>query len=625
MKPARNDPCPCGSGRKYKACCMAADAALERTAAVAGSGAPAATPEAWLPLARAAKVWEAEVAPLPFGYETGGEEAPSLAMVMAAGFVVHGDVLAHRPVGDVERARAVAGAVSAARRVLGVLPERLHVRDEALAAALAEELGPQGITVRAAPLPAMDEALDGALEHMGGSPAAAWMTTPATWRETEATPAELADFHAAAAEFFQAAPWESLDDADVLLLTFPDGAEWAGTIMGSLGVEFGLSLYSDPDDVLGMEEDATPDELLSEMSGASLTASFDPRGELTRAMQREVAAAGWEVAGPSAYPRIFGIHLPLRRVTAADVRRMTLALRAVAHVARGDDPEEKTGVRVVALPPEGDPAYWPIAEEATPICPEGPGADPAAALRGWDAAEEVERAEKERFGRLRGWLEEQRLPGADRSSDLRNARIWSDYLVSQALPAGAVTEHDLYLFLYDFYSRKGGASKAAARALPRTLPRIFRFLEEREGIRYPFAAAVLRELEEIERGAREDGTPLEEVLGRLGRSVYEHLDARAMQHDRSLPGAPSGWPVFMDLEVARLERELQRRWLLWYDEAVRKGIVDYQALEQVLVGRQREWENAPHRDLGGRTPAAVVRESCSLVGGRGEGDADPEG
>ncbi|WIG97910.1 SEC-C metal-binding domain-containing protein [Myxococcus sp. SDU36] len=33
MKPGRNDPCSCGSGEKYKRCCMAKDAAAARTVA----------------------------------------------------------------------------------------------------------------------------------------------------------------------------------------------------------------------------------------------------------------------------------------------------------------------------------------------------------------------------------------------------------------------------------------------------------------------------------------------------------------------------------------------------------------------------------------------------------------
>ena len=31
-KPGRNDPCPCGSGKKYKRCCLAKDEQAERTA-----------------------------------------------------------------------------------------------------------------------------------------------------------------------------------------------------------------------------------------------------------------------------------------------------------------------------------------------------------------------------------------------------------------------------------------------------------------------------------------------------------------------------------------------------------------------------------------------------------------
>lgn len=33
VKPGRNAPCPCGSGKKYKKCCLASDEAAERNAA----------------------------------------------------------------------------------------------------------------------------------------------------------------------------------------------------------------------------------------------------------------------------------------------------------------------------------------------------------------------------------------------------------------------------------------------------------------------------------------------------------------------------------------------------------------------------------------------------------------
>jgi hypothetical protein len=62
----------------------------------------------------------------------------------------------------------------------------------------------------------------------------------------------------------------------------------------------------------------------------------------------------------------------------------------------------------------------------------------------------------------------------------------------------------------------------------------------------------------------------------------------------------------MSLEVAQLREELQRRWLLWYDELVRGGITDLVDLEDALLARQRAWETTPHPQVGNRTPAQVV-------------------
>lgn len=43
MKIGRNDPCHCGSGNKYKKCCVAKDEAAEREARQAMSAPPAVT------------------------------------------------------------------------------------------------------------------------------------------------------------------------------------------------------------------------------------------------------------------------------------------------------------------------------------------------------------------------------------------------------------------------------------------------------------------------------------------------------------------------------------------------------------------------------------------------------
>src|SRR5437867_4481641 len=48
MKVGRNDPCPCGSGKKYKKCCLEKDQAAERAQRVATRSA-ATTSDDWLP------------------------------------------------------------------------------------------------------------------------------------------------------------------------------------------------------------------------------------------------------------------------------------------------------------------------------------------------------------------------------------------------------------------------------------------------------------------------------------------------------------------------------------------------------------------------------------------------
>lgn len=80
MKVGRNDPCPCGSGRKYKKCCLAADEAAARSARaeareepssnhgtdkVPGPGCDAFSPDVWTTLEkRLSKSARAEFAPV---------------------------------------------------------------------------------------------------------------------------------------------------------------------------------------------------------------------------------------------------------------------------------------------------------------------------------------------------------------------------------------------------------------------------------------------------------------------------------------------------------------------------------------------------------------------------------
>jgi hypothetical protein len=558
----------------------------------------------WQAIARETPVWEAEVVPVPVHLGEDRETAPALVMVAAAGYVVHGDALPRRPAGAAERAQVIVAALSAAAGDVGVWPGRLRVRDEALAAALAEELAPREVAVETGAMPELDEALDASLEHLCESATLARFTVPARWAETEAPAEALADFHRAAAEFHAAEPWKDMDTGEPLALTFPDGSEWGVSVLGA-GEERGITMYSDPDDLLDLlemsEEDARDDEemdrMIAEMRGHWLTVELAPRGRLSRPMVREIAAAGWPVADASAYPVIIGGWLPERRVTAEHVARATLALRAVTLAARGVDPEPETGVRLSLLM---SPPLWTVPEIASPICAEGPGAAPERVLSGPDADEDEARREgAEWLARFDAWLPKH----PTRKEDLLNARAWSEFLVVQAIPASAATEFDLRIFLYAFYPHEAGASEVAASLLPQSLHQLFRFLEEREGIRYPFADRVLGELEKLE---EEIGAPLEELLEDASHEVYDDLHARAMLPALDLADETE-WPVEADSEVLLLLRyQLQRRWLLWYDELVRAGTTDFEELEDSLLIRQREWEAAPNPAAGGRTPAEAV-------------------
>jgi hypothetical protein len=608
MNASRNDPCPCGSGRKYKACCLRADVARERVRAVVGDEVVDFM-EQVQSMAAAESTWQADVTPMPMEQR---DREPAVLLIVAAGMILHVEVLPYRPATAEERAATVAQGFAAARRASSRSPERLLVRDAELAAALAGRPQLNGVAVRAAPMPELDEVLKEFLEHESDAPAR--LTTPDTWRETGTPAAEVAEFHRAAAEFYRLAPWNKLELQVPLLLALPDGAEWAASIMGDAGVAYGLGLYSQPGDMIALMASGASFAMDGGMQGYSVTVDFDQRGPLSRAMLREITAAGWTIAGPRAYPRLFG--LKVERVAAEHVRLATLCLRAVNALARGADPWEETGVGVSPLPlPFGwdededeedrELEYFVFPERASLMCPEGPCADPEASLRAWDDYEAFDAAENERLTRLEAWLPAH-LQKVSKAV-LENARTWCGHWGAMAIPAGAVTEHDLRQFIYDLYVRKGEPSKRAVKALRTSLIFIFRFLEEEEGIHYPFGEAVLDELWEVERRAEEDGMELDEALVALSYELYDDLDARVMLPRRDPAEGCAEWPDLMNADVAHLDRELQRRWLLWYDELVRQGMTDFDELEAALLERQIAWENTPHPEHDGQTPAEVIR------------------
>jgi hypothetical protein len=601
---------------------MDRDRAAERTLRLVGGATRGEAP--WNPAARAAEVWEADVVPFPGRFRDEPDRVAALALVGASGFVLHCDVVSPRPDDAAGRAHAVADAVLKAARQVGVLPPTVHVRDPALADALRPELQPRGAEVEAAEMPELDEAIRSSLENLT-SEGAAYMTSAETWRETESAPDEVAEFHAIAAAFFRAEPWRAMgDNSEPIIFVFPDGSTFLGAVRGEAGMEFGLSLYSNPEDLAdlyGSDEDE-PLELLRRMKGWTLTVTFERRSTLPRAMQREIAAAGWEVAGADAYPMLYGLRLPGFRVAAEHVRTMTAALAGAVLLAGGDEAPplageimERTGLQAGRFRDEDDLPPWPELEEAHPIGPVGPNADPEAALRHvWSSGlamyEGLRVTELDRVRRFERWLSAQGLSKAARRRHLRNARVWSEYLAGMEVPAPAATEYDLRSYLYDWFPRKESVPRDVERALPESLRLFFRWLQAEEGIGYPWAGVVLDEFPDVARarGEAPEGMFWEDDVQDWRGTLWQDLDARVMLHDRELPGTEEGWPAMMNADIAHLHAELERRWLIWYDEVVSSGVTALDLLYDTLAERQRRWENTPHAQVGGRTPRQVVAE-----------------
>ena len=88
-KPGRNDRCPCGSGKKYKACCLPRDEAAERDRLAAGQAEREARAEAgaWSSARPAMRSWPASPVPGRPGRRPGGDgqRRPSLHRRRQAG------------------------------------------------------------------------------------------------------------------------------------------------------------------------------------------------------------------------------------------------------------------------------------------------------------------------------------------------------------------------------------------------------------------------------------------------------------------------------------------------------------------------------------------------------------
>ncbi|MFL5540923.1 MAG: hypothetical protein ACJ8J0_18165 [Longimicrobiaceae bacterium] len=544
--------------------------------------------------------WSADVVPLDEPWR-GNEPARAMLVVIGEGSVVLRKLFPVAAVAEADRAaRVIADAVHRVARKAGGYPRRVLVREWAAATLLGAELDSHGVDVRVSALRKTARIVRD-LARLLDRPDAAWDLAPVReW--SDVGPAALDEYFRSAARFWRARPWKLADDEEaflarrgtreaVVVLTHPRGHGHAVTV------------YTSASDY---PEDCDP---AHPVFGLQFTSRARRARLLDFDFDLPVTPAHPD---PQPYPLLLesrdshGPSTPQLALVSALLSALAALGESRTRVSRGLRFMAENGVEL-RIEREARRPRWPAMKRARPGCAAGAAADPAAAA---GSASGLKRAEQERVGRFTAHLEATRPRPWAAARHVRHAAEWTRDLAGTArTSAAAATEYDLRTFLYDWYPRTTRDDDDATRAVAASLRRYFAFLAEREGIAYPWAAAVLRErtvfLDRLETAPLSRNR--DETRAWLA-PLHEDLDARVMLPDRGFPGRHTGFDPPASPEVAALAQELLRHWQVWRDEAIREGHVAPAALRAQLVARQRAWERTLHPRFG-RSPLRVWAEA----------------
>lgn len=633
MKTGRNDPCPCGSGKKYKKCCLP----IDRTARATGD-------QEGQIRARAgrAHVWQADIRPVPISLDDQPDARTAMLLVTAVGLAIDIETLVRPSPEPEDMAELLEQAIVRTTERLDKVPKTIEIRHPAVVQPLAERLAARGIgsEIEVGDLADLDHAMAGLMVDLVGQPPVAFYSRPDTWAGW-GLPLELVGrIFTAAAGFYRAAPWERLANEELIEARSPAGTRWTAGVLGAGGEEYGLNLYASRIDIERLCDGAGFDFFL-ELEGRIVSLTFEPGSNLPRAMRREVAGQGWEVAEPAAYPFLMAYDTPAGGLLRADAEDLLALLGAVPRFLASGSFERKPRMRPWQDPETGfELAYRPhlptrafedlLPDDSIvllhpwlePGNPEGPAADPEAALRqfetppdDWEAhedfaAELVLEAKPivNRFARHLAEVES--FARSTVGKHVRNVEDFVTFLTRNLnIPLAAVHEKDLRDYLWDWYPRKVSNSRTAAKTVPASLRRFFGYLEDREGLVCPWVDDVLADRDLLE--ARWIELPVgfwwdAEVRDWREKGFAELFYRLLVPQTPFADGDPGDG--LMGPTEARLESELGRRWLLWRDEILQSGVEESEEVLARLLERQEAWESSPHPALEGKTPAEVVAE-----------------
>jgi len=371
VKVRRNDPCPCGSGRKYKKCCLPLDRDAGPSPAPAGAVRRAALES---------RDWEVDIAPVPGTLRNDPESRLAVLFVVAQGLGIHSEAL-NRPSPEPEElAEALAKGVRDAAETFGRFPERVLVREEVVAEAMGSRLPPsmgEGGRLVAPPrveagrLDGLDEMVYAFQDEDTAYPGRVRVAATEVWAAW-GLPEELVERTLrAAAGLFRADPWRVLDETEPIGVATPSGGGWTVLALGRPDDEdAALILFSDPRDYEQALSDVGPESGFNDLEGRMIDLAFDPAGEAPRVLRREVESSVPELLEAGVCPRLITFNTPAGAVRRTDAEDLVLVLDALprflaeheeafAEAAAGEEPppvegwvDEETGLELSWYPAE---------------------------------------------------------------------------------------------------------------------------------------------------------------------------------------------------------------------------------------------------------------------------------
>lgn len=623
MIPDRNSPCPCGSGRKYKRCCLRRDADASHALHLIGAE-PGALPfGAQFP---AGDVWQADLVPIGATFDDDHGARPVVALVCGSGFVLHVDILGCGPSEPADVAAVIATAVERARASSLDAPRVIEVRFDSIGRALVALVG-RTLEVRVLPrLDGVDDAAFNMQKDVMGDDRDPRLraSCPATWKGWMLGEDRVRRLFAASAAYHRAAPWQYAPDDATIEATVPGGGTWYLAILGSAGVTYGIAAYASRTDVQALFDKADRGEhdQFMDLSDAVMSLTFGPSSRVPRPMRQEIRAARWEVVGDFAFPLLMMLNTPAGGITTRQADDLIAILRDVpsfvesesggspAHSANG---EARTRFEWVRLGEDGDAMTWVTPIVLAPATCRGFGANPSAIIARENRAEAI-RADEALLNQFSDWLARPaggKAPAASTiKRHMRPARTFAEFMNNvHAASLCAVSELDLRVFLYDAALCRGLFGDFALGQVRGSLRRFFAFLDECEGIECPWAGPILDDADAFEvRRAALDDARLFDAEDDWRRELSDDLVARVLLPKSATEDGVSWGPTF-SLATAALYRELMRRWLIWRDEAIASGNPDPSAVGEAALRRQLEWQATVHPSLGVSPAAALARSA----------------